>query len=293
MLQRLIITNRKLRNLQLGNFFKYEVFQEIRGGIMNMKLAMILMALIISIMPCIGITDEAMPLDSPSPIDYLNEGKSLISNEMYNDSINSIDQAITILNISSNQHLRKSQDALNKMYVIKEQYSQLYQYYMWAEEQYNPQSRLDRALMEAEIAVIVGMIPNPKVGPGEGVEIPIKEISSIPKTMDAPRQVNFIITDFIESCKWNTNGRTECLIKLNDFKSEMITAREDYDQETKEYEEDIQTLAKAWSLKGDALFKLNIFTSALSAYEGAIKLDPTLTDARDGKAKIQETMKES
>lgn len=260
---------------------------------MNVKLAMILMALIISIMLCFGITEEAMLMNSSRPIDYLNEGKSLISSEMYNDSINSIDQAITILNVSSDQHLRKSQDALNKMYVIQEQYSQLYQYYIWAEEQYNPQSRLDRALIDAEIAVIVGMIPNPKVGPGKGVEIPMKEVNSIPKTMDAPRQVNFIVTDFIEACKWNTNGRTDCLTRLNDLKSEMIKARGEYDQETKGYEEDIQTLARAWSLKGDALFKLSSFTSALSAYESAIKLDPTLTDASDGEAKIQETMTES
>lgn len=230
--------------------------------------------------------DQSGQMSCSDPLVCIQQGKDLTYLGRYNDSIYFFDQSIRLLDIKSYQLKQNSQEIQNRINDSMREYERLAQYYLEAERQYNPEAMMDRGLIETGAAAIMSFIPNPKIGPGKGVEIPVKEAKSI---VDIPGKAG-IFKDTLEALKWKSGGRDKYQGEINETGTKIIKAQQEYEQVMGEYRSVLQSLAEAWSLEGNAFSNLGRYQDAVEAYNHAIELDPASIDARDARSKILAAM---
>jgi hypothetical protein len=120
---------------------------------------------------------------------------------------------------------QKVQDIEKRLNEIEQEYEQLVQYYLGAERQYNPQAMLENALYQTEAAFLLSFVPNPKIGPGEGIEIPIKEVNSI---AGIPGKAG-IFKDTINALKWNGGEREKYRTRIYDMIGIINATKQEYE----------------------------------------------------------------
>jgi tetratricopeptide (TPR) repeat protein len=209
-------------------------------------------------------------INGPDPLIWIDRGNSSGSMGRYNESIAFYDKAISLLDERVTMLLRRSHEVQIRLNNSLLEYDQLNQIFQQAEGEYNPQRRMEKALLDAEARVILSMIPNPRVGPGKGTEIPIQETGSIGGIFGIPG----IVRDTIDAFKWNDGEREEHLQKMRGKLNEINNTRKEYGDVMVDLLGASSVLSSAWAGKSSSLYHLGRYVEAIEASDTAIELYP-------------------
>jgi tetratricopeptide (TPR) repeat protein len=214
--------------------------------------------------------DNSCLINGQDPLIWIDQGNSSASMGRYNESIDSYDKAILLLEERISTLLQKShaiQMILNNSLL---EYDQLDQIYLQSEEEYNPGRMIDKALLDTEASAILGMIPGPRVGPGKGTEIPIGKVRSI----GALSKIPGILRNTVDALKWNGGGREEHLDKMRGKLNEINNTWKEYRDVMVDLQGASGILSSAWAAKSSSLYNLRRYIEALDASDTAIELYP-------------------
>jgi len=209
-------------------------------------------------------------INGPDPLIWIDRGNSSASMGRYNESIDFYDKAIPLLDERVTMLLHRSHEIQIRLNNSLLEYDQFNQIFQQAEGEYNPQRRMEKALLDTEASMILSMIPNPRVGPGKGTEIPIKQTRSIGGIFGIPD----IVRDTIDALKWNDGEREEHLQKMRGKLNEINNTWKEYRDVMVDLQGASSVLSSAWAGKSSSFYHLSRYVEALDASDTAIELYP-------------------
>jgi tetratricopeptide (TPR) repeat protein len=217
-----------------------------------------LAVLIISVMPSCGNADEIMPLNvSNSADDLINMGDLLFSEAKYNESIESYDGAIAVLEYEKNSISVRSDDILINLYNVSREYDVRENIYQLNNQKCadlrNPLNVFDR-LVPMAIFIYIGIpykiLPKPIggfIGRTKGVEGTLNNIII----------ADDIIGGTFNCLKWEAGGRDGYQTKIESLGKNSQDLQAEYNEAQEQYRVTLDQLKNVLNLKCEAFSKLN------------------------------------